>query len=91
MFNSSADVMLKLVQKDGYCVGETVCCNPDRESLAYHVDAAKDGERWVVTAPTRFGAATILLEQLGWAAAMPMCVCNGQMILCRHDGWSGDV
>lgn len=33
--------MLTLIQKDGYCVGETVVCNPDRETLAYHVDAAE--------------------------------------------------
>ena len=63
---TTADVMLKLVQRDGYSVGETLVCHPLVGDLYAHIDAAKDGHRWIVTAPTRFEAATILMEQLGW-------------------------
>ena len=46
------DSMRKLIARDGYNVGETVTCNPDRRTLAYRLDASKGDERWIVGAPT---------------------------------------
>lgn len=60
------DSMLKLLHRDGYSLGEAPVYYPNREILLYHVDASKDGERWVVTAPTRYEATVELMEQLGW-------------------------
>ena len=58
------DIMLELIRRDGYSLGEMQVVHHGMP--AYWFDAAKDGERWRVIAPTRCHAICELMVQLGW-------------------------
>jgi len=52
----TTDILLNLLHDDGYSLGEVVAL--DRGVSRWHLDASKDGERYV--------AATMLMELCGW-------------------------
>jgi len=60
-----ADILLDLIHRDGFSTGEATASDP-RRGLVWIIDATKDGESWVVTAPSRYEAAAELMIMLGW-------------------------
>lgn len=60
-----ADILIKLIWKDGYSVGEVEYLTEDGNSVC-GLDASKNGHRWQSVKPTRYEAAVDLMIQLGW-------------------------
>ena len=60
-----ADILLDLIHRDGFSTGEATAFD-SRCGLVWIIDASKDGECWVVTAPSRYEAAVELMIMLGW-------------------------
>ena len=58
------DILLHLVQKDGYSVGETSIMHDDQ--LCACIDASKDDHRWCIIASDQYAAVVELMLQLGW-------------------------
>ena len=61
----TTDIILDQIRKDGFSTGEARAYDP-HSGLVWVIDASKDGERWVVTCPSRLEAATELWITLGF-------------------------
>jgi len=56
--------LLNLLHDDGYSLGEVVAI--ERGGFRWHMDASKDGERFISIHEDRYMAAAMLMELCGW-------------------------